>query len=303
MTPDPSRLGLIVTRGEALDAGLTRDQIRQRVRSGRWRRLDTGVYLREIARRTDLDEYAQARVAHVERCVAAARRHAGCTIGFGSAALTLGLPLATGVPKLGQLIVPPGGWTGIREGVRYRAATLPGSDVAGVGIQVTSIARTVVDVARTHSLADAIAAGDAAVRSGGLAVDEALDGLRRMGTVRGCRRAAGALAHLDGRRETVLESLSWARFLEWGLPLPELQHEFWDGDGLVGRVDFWWPRFRLVGEADGRLKYATGDDLYAEKRREDRLRRLGLGVQRWGWPDLWDAAAEQLRMRLVTSLR
>lgn len=303
MSPDPSRLSLIVTRSEALDAGLTRDQIRQRLRSGRWRRLDTGVYLREAARRTDLDEFAEGRVAHVERCVAAARRHRGCTIAFASAALTQGLPLATGVPALGQLIVPPGGWTGIRSGVRYRAATLPASEVAGVGVQVTSIARTVVDVARTHPLADALAVGDAAVRSGAITVDEVRDVLRRMGTVRGCRRAAEGLAHLDGRRETVLESLSWARFLEWGLPLPELQHEFWDDDGFVGRVDFWWPRFRLVGEADGRLKYATGDDLYAEKRREDRLRALDLGVLRWAWPDLWGAPAERLRRRLLIRLR
>jgi hypothetical protein len=303
MTPDPSRLGLIVTRSEALDAGLTRDQIRQRLRSGRWRRLDTGVYLRDTARRTDLDEFADARVAHVERCVAAVRRHHGCSIGFGSAALTLGLPLATGVPELGQLIVPPGGWTGIRDGVRYRSATLPAEDVAGAGVQVTSPARTVVDIARTHPLADALAVGDAAVRSGGTTVDEVRAVLRRMGTVRGCRRAVEALAHLGGRRETVLESLSWARFLEWGLPLPELQHEFWDDDGFVGRVDFWWPRFRLVGEADGRLKYATGDDLYAEKYREDRLRALDLGMLRWGWPDLWGTPAERLRRRLVARLR
>lgn len=302
MTADPSRLGLIVTRSEALAAGLTRDQIRQRLRSGRWRHLDTGVYLRQTARRTDLDDFADARLAHVERCVAAARRHHGCTIGFASAALTQGLPLATGVPKLGQLIVPPGGWTGIRNGVRYRAATLPISDVAGVGVQVTSFARTVADVARTHPLADTLAVGDAAVRSGAVTLDEVLEVLRHMGTVRGCRRAAEAVTHLDARRETALESLSWARFLEWRLPLPEVQHEFWDDEGFVGRVDFWWSRFGLVAEADGRLKYATGEDLYAEKRREDRLRALGLGVLRWGWSDLWGTPADRLRRRLVARL-
>ena len=187
--------------------------------------------------------------------------------------------------------------------MRYRAATLTVTDVAGVGIQVTSMTRTVADVARTHPLADALAVGDAAVRSGGVTVDDVHEVLRRMGTVRGCRRAAEAVAHLDGRRETAPESLSWARFLEWRLPLPEVQHEFWDDEGFVGRVDFWWQRFRLVAEADGRLKYATGDDLYAEKRREDRLRALDLGVLRWGWSDLWGTPAERLRHRLVARLR
>ena len=41
-----------------------------------------------------------------------------------------------------------------------------------------------------------------------------------------------------------------------------------------------------MGEADGRLKYRSADDLYREKRREDALRTLGYRVVRWGAADV-----------------
>ena len=54
----------------------------------------------------------------------------------------------------------------------------------------------------------------------------------------------------------------------------------------MGRVEFLWCAQRTVGEADGRLKYATRDDLWAEKRREDALRDAGFEVVRFGWADV-----------------
>ena len=88
------------------------------------------------------------------------------------------------------------------------------------------------------------------------------------------------------------ESLSRARIRELGLVVPELQVEVSDRSGRVGRVDFWWPDVRLVGEFDGRVKYRTDglDDsraleerVWAEKVREDRLRATGRAVVRWTW--------------------
>lgn len=303
--PDPSSLRVIVTRAEALAAGLTDDEVRQRVRGGSWVRLDTGVYLRSgkaaLARGVLDDDHAAARLAHVQRCGAAVLRHRGCVIGFGSAALVHGLPLVSGIPPLGQLIVPPGGWTGRRAGVRYRSARLADGDVHPT-LPCTSAARTWADVAREHSLADALACGDAALRAGLLSPATAALQVAGMDGVRGCRQARAAVQHLDARRESALESFSWARMVEWRLPLPELQHEVWDPTGLVGRVDFWWEHRALVGEADGRGKYRTPDDLYAEKRREDRLRAQGLSVIRWDWSDLTGRRAERLRARLTAAL-
>lgn len=305
---DPSLLPRIVTRHEALEAGFTRDEIRQRVRGGQWRALAAGTYARSDAQAED--DFARTRHAHVDACVAAVRCHAETTIGFASAALAWGLPLVTGVPLLGQVLVPSGGWTGIRHGIRYRAASCPLEQIvsvdpnrSGSAVQVTSPARTVADIGRTMARADSLAVGDAALRLG-LAtrqdVQDILDGMHR---VRGCRTAREIVDFWDPRRETALESWSAHRFWEWGLPSPAPQVSFFDDEGFIGRVDFFWEDFGIIGEADGSLKYSGADVLYAEKRREDRLRRQVRGVIRWGWADLRTPAAEALRRRLTSQLR
>lgn len=306
--PDPVELPRVVSRPDALGAGLTRDQIRQRVRSGRWSRLKSGVYARSAPEAPD--EFARERQAHVDRCIAAVRSHSGARIGFASAAVALGLPLVTGVPTLGQVITPDGGWTGIRDGIRYRAATCPPDDTvyldpngSGVAVPVTSAARTIVDVARTMTRPDAVAVGDAALRMGLATRGDAEAILARMRHVRGCRTARDVVAFWDARRETALESWSAHRFWEWGLPCPVPQVSFFDEEGFIGRVDFFWEDFGIVGEADGRLKYLDGDALYAEKRREDRLRRQARGVVRWGWEDLRAPRDAVLRRRLERILR
>jgi hypothetical protein len=99
----------------------------------------------------------------------------------------------------------------------------------------------------------------------------------------------------DGRSESVGESRS--RFLFWsqGVPMPELQFEVRSQGRLVGVTDFAWPRHRLLGEFDGRLKYGrflrpgedAGDAVFREKRREDELRRVtGWAMVRLTWADL-----------------
>ena len=81
-----------------------------------------------------------------------------------------------------------------------------------------------------------------------------------------------------------------------GLPRPEPQYTVCTQDGrFVGRCDFGWPDFGVLGEFDGRTKYGrllrkpeqTAEDvLIDEKRREDRLRAMGWMVIRWMWSDL-----------------
>lgn len=135
-----------------------------------------------------------------------------------------------------------------------------------------------------------------------LIVEDTRFAIRQLGSIRGVRLAAAALAHLDGRRESPLESWSHASFVRWSLPLPVPQVALYDADGLIGRVDFDWPEAAVVGEADGRFKYDEPGSLYAEKRREDRLRATGRTVIRWGWDDLANTP-EELHRRLADALR
>jgi hypothetical protein len=106
------------------------------------------------------------------------------------------------------------------------------------------------------------------------------------------------LEFADARAESVGESVSRVTMAELGLPAPVLQHRFFDADGFIGTVDFWWPELGVIGEFDGRVKYfdprmSRGDPaavVYREKYREDRLRGLGPRVVRWGWPEAISAA-------------
>jgi len=52
------------------------------------------------------------------------------------------------------------------------------------------------------------------------------------------------------------------------------------------RADFYWKRHRLVGEADGRVKYdgaENRDSLYRERLRQEWLEDAGFVVVRWRW--------------------
>ena len=299
--PDPPQLHLIVRRRDALESGMSPDEIRHRVRGGHWTALGGGIYLREPPSSVPDDPYAAARLAHLDACIAGTLRRSNSVIAYGSAAVAWRMPLATGIPARVELVVPPGSRNGNCGNLRIRLALLVSSEVDRSGPAVTRPVRTWIDVARTHGLADALSAGDDAMRRGLIGLEEVQQALDSLTVKRGVARAHQAAALLDHRRETALESLSFARFVEWGLPLPELQVEFRDEWGFIGRVDFYWRHVGLIGEADGRVKYELREDLYAEKRREDRLRAQGFSVVRWGWSDV-SGVSHHLRRQLERTL-
>jgi hypothetical protein len=155
------------------------------------------------------------------------------------------------------------------------------------GVVVTSIARTLMDIARATSLSAGVVPIDAALHDGLVSTDELWACARDCWNWPGIRRAQRALRYADGRAESPLESVSRLVITWLRLPEPEPQVSITDGLGrLVGRVDFLWRRQGVVGEADGLGKYADHDVLVAEKRRQEALEDLGLVVVRWGWLDL-----------------
>ena len=84
----------------------------------------------------------------------------------------------------------------------------------------------------------------------------------------------------DPARESAAESLSAGEFRLAGLPHPLCQAAIRIDFRLL-YPDFLWPEFRLVGECDGAVKYASREDLVAEKAREQELWDLGYVVVRW----------------------
>ncbi len=222
--------------------------------------------------------------------------HPRAVISHGSAALLHDLPIFPEAVRRLHLTRDRDGGGVRRPLVHVHGSALPAEDVTVVDqIPVTSLARTVVDLARTLPYEQAVAVGDRALAQGldaadlAVAVDRAM---RRSGAAQ-ARRVA---AFIDGRSESVGESFSRVRFDRDGVPAPEPQLEVYDEGGVfVARSDFGWTTSRTLGEFDGRDKYLrlrrSGESIEAfvlrEKQREDALRDLGWQVVRWVWADLF----------------
>jgi len=149
------------------------------------------------------------------------------------------------------------------------------------GIPISSAARTVVDLGRRLPFGAALVTADAALRAG-VRRSELQEVLRHQWTWPRVRHAMSVVRHADGRSESALESFTRSRFISLSLPLPDLQCNVVGQSGWVARSDFLWKKYRVVGEADGKLKYLQ-DELWAEKQRQDDIEDADYEVIRWIW--------------------
>lgn len=217
-----------------------------------------------------------------------------------SAAALLGIPFVGAEPEKVHVAAGRAGGGRSSPGIQ-RHVVRPEPDITMVdGIAVTSPARTVVDLARSRSFVSGLVAVDHALRVGLVTragLETVLDAVAGQP---GARRARAAIERADPRAESPGESVSRAQMYLLGVPIPELQRDFYDDDGFIGRSDFWWVEERQIGEFDGRVKYQPQERsggippeevVWREKRREDRLRRRSNGVIRWVWSVALDARA------------
>lgn len=296
---EPLRAAGLIRIAETL--GSRSDVVRRAARRDDVRRVRRGAYVGSD-HWSGLDD-TQKHVMEIRAALAALRTEG--VVSHRSAAAVWGLPIVGRVAGGVHLTFHgrSGGTT--RSQLARHAVDEPLPQAIVDGMRVTSAARTVIDLARHDGFLAGVAAGDAALHRGLVALDELHAELRAAGSRRGVRTARDVVAFVDGRSESPGESLSRVRMHELALPAPQLQHVVRDRDGFVGRVDFWWDEARVVGEFDGRAKYGidgaareAADQLWDEKTREDRLRRTGVTVVRWTWADAWRGGpmAERLRV-------
>ncbi|QGN35029.1 type IV toxin-antitoxin system AbiEi family antitoxin domain-containing protein [Microlunatus sp. Gsoil 973] len=272
---------------ELAASGIEFGEIRQLQRNGELERLRRGAYIEPAA----LSETER----HLLLVKAAmAMSESDSVVSFGSAAVLHQLPVEKDRITRVHLTRKRNSSGRVRRGIHVHVAPLSEADLSQVdGLAVTGLDRTVVDLARTTTLGMAVAAGDAALRRG-MDREAARDQLELARRRRGIRTARRAVELIDGRSESVAESLSRVIMSNNDLPLPELQVEITGGGGFAARVDFLWEDAKVVGEFDGYVKYGRllapgeqpGDAVFKEKIREDRLRELGYIVVRWVWDDL-----------------
>lgn len=228
-----------------------------------------------------------------------------------SAAALWRLPSIGAWPRVVHALAPRS--TGGRSKARIVRHGI-GLDLAAThidGVTVTSLSRTLADVATGSRFGRAVAMLDSGLRPSvegdyryGLATptkSDVRDVLDWLGPIPGFARARLALDFADGRSQSAGESLSRVQMHALRLPAPELQVAFYDEAGFIGEVDFYWPALGLIGEFDGHSKYGDArrfarhltpqEALIAEKEREDRLRAVAQGFVRWNWQTAMDRHA------------
>ncbi|MET3452341.1 hypothetical protein [Curtobacterium sp. 1544] len=182
----------------------------------------------------------------------------------------------------------------------------PTTTAVFAGAPVTSLVRTLIDVASTVDLIDAVPMIDAALYDRRVLPAMLHDELAARPT-RGSDKAAVAVGMGSAASGSPAESVCRVRFRQLGVPDPVQQHVFARPGERTAIVDFWFPEHGVVVEVDGRAKYeddamldgrSTADAHWQEKQREDFVRSFPevRTVVRVTWADLMDP--DRLRMKL-----
>lgn len=136
------------------------------------------------------------------------------------------------------------------------------------GVWCTAPARTACDVVRLGAPIDGLATLDAALRSGTCTTDLLVAAAEEQAGLRDVIRLRGLIPFADGRAESPMESRMRWRFIDGGLPAPDLQVEVRAG-GRRHRLDTGWREYRLGAEFDGLEAHMTRQQLDADRNRHN----------------------------------
>jgi hypothetical protein len=286
------------TYDEIVAAGYDADDIRQAVRHGLWIRMRRKVFVTAELHAAAATSPTTAHALQVQ-CLILALSRVTVAAAALSAARIHGIELLRPAPPDLVLATADPGVTGThRNGYYLRATALPSEHMCRrFKIPVTTVARTLFDLASDLPFAETVVATESALRSDLVTHDELHEVLEWATGRPGVTRAREALLFATAENQTVLESLSRARMYELGLPLPKCQARI-VVDGVVSYLDFdWAPELDLSGEADGMEKYlpnggtdrqATLQAIRDEKAREQRVLKVRSELVRWGWREAND---------------
>jgi hypothetical protein len=276
-----------VITGTQLRRGGMHPSVAGRMVAGRqWVRLRRNAYL--VAPRT-----AQANGHRIEARAVALTQPDAVVAGVSAARLWGLHQVPDGVP---EVVVAPGRAVTTRPNLRPHVRVLDEADVTDLaGIRVTSLHRTLLDLACEHDRLTVLALLDAALRQGMVTSAELGMLAGRAEGRPGAARVADLWGLADGRAESGLESRVRLRCIDGGVPPDDLQVPIHDDDGaLVARVDMvrrrrGSGRVRLLAiEADGVSVHAAPEAVYRDRTRGNGLAALSVDSVRFTWRDTCD---------------
>ena len=284
----------VLSREQALAAGLSKRAIGRRLASGYWRLSQPGVYVA----RTVPSSWNQRLVSAI-LC--------GGPTALASHRSAAALRRLDGIEE-GAIEISVKAGRRIRGAVVHRRRATDDPEVVVVdGIPATGIERTLLDLAAVVS-----------PRRAGLALDDALrqkltslEAMRelvsgpkgRVGT-RMLKKLLDSRDQRDAQLESRLESAMLRLLRRHGLPLPVPQHPVVQDGKVVARLDFAYPALRLGIETDGYRWHGGAERWRRGLRRDNQLKLMGWTLLRFSWEDVHDRpemVASQIRGALMLS--
>jgi very-short-patch-repair endonuclease len=288
----------MLTTAQATAAGLSAPVLVKLVKAGVLRHPGRGLYAVEALAAADAESW------HRQLCAGAFLLYPDAVLAGTSALLAHGITVwgaPLGTPSIARPIKRAGGMSA------FWVRPARGESVSTDWGPASPPAAAVVQHAVDHGIVTGVVSADAALREQRVTLDELAVQLAAVATWPHSSRAASMLRLVDGRHESVGESRCGVALAMAGIDVtPQVPIVDERGD-FVARVDFLVNGAKVVVEFDGKVKYAAGDPevLWLEKRREDRLRRLGYVVVRITWAQLErpGAVAAAVRAALRAALR
>jgi len=295
--------GLFLRR-EAIEFGMSDEDLRQAVRAGTIVRVRHGAYA--CARSW---EPLGPEAKHLVRARSVVLSHDGrVALSHTTGAIAHGLRIWGADLSRVHLVRCDAHTVRSTHDIVYHSGKWSAGGVLMIGgIPVLDAATCAVGVAALCSIESGVVTIDSAYDTG-LADRAALAAAQeRVRNWPGAKKLNVTMRLAQSGAQSVGESR--LRFLCWAghLPKPVLQYEVRDASGqLVGIADFAWPEAGVLGEFDGRVKYerflrpgeTPADAVFREKRREDAMREAtGWRVVRFTWADLGEPRRTIERIR------
>lgn len=268
----------LVSRAQALDAGLTRHQIQRQLDLRRWRVVAPGVYHNTAVKETPHSRLLAACIAY-----GGLASHRAAAALHGIDGFRLVRP---------EIVVGPGRGRSA-AGVRLHRSTQ--MDLARLdfrdGIPCTGLPRTLLDLASVVGRKQLESALDCVLRDKGLGHEDLYEvvvshsrqgrnGLTRLRTV------------LDDRfGEESVPLSDWSRWVcdllvRSGLGRPVLEYRVHDAAGrFLAQVDLAYPQRRLAIELDSVRWHHNRESFVGDRRRRNRLQAAGWDVLNFTWED------------------
>ncbi len=286
----------IASRSDLRALGLTDDQIRHLIRSGRCERLRKGVYRLTSCPWTFESEAVAA--CSVAPDVFLSHRSAGRFIGLRKCHFDR---LEVACPGPTKRAVP--------NAVVHRSHRIAPDDVVirGDGIRLSSVERTVFDLASVltdaqfESVVEQVLHDKLTTAPGLMQIGERLrergrDGSARFGRILEARSPESKAVDSD------LELRVDRALRRAGVPLPVRQHEFVVSNGRTIRVDFYWPAAGLVLEVDHSTWHSDRHSIDTDKWRDRQLSLAGVVTMRVTERDV-DERLEQVVWEVASLVR